>query len=370
MERLENIVIHRIWTTRFGRARLAARAIDYASFYSGAFGGLLRLARRGDVIIAMTDPPLLSVSTLPTAAIRGAVQINWLQDLFPEVAISLGVIRAGIVSGLLVRLRNWSLRHAVRNVAIGERMAARLSSQRMPAGRVNVIHNWADGMAISPLDPAENTLRAEWNLAEQFVVGYSGNLGRAHDFATILAAAERLRDVEHIRFLIIGAGHQLESVRAEVLRRDLPNVILKPFQPACRLREALTAPDLHLVSLLPDLEGLIVPSKFYGVAAAGRPSLFLGSRSGEISELIRAGACGAVVAIGNVEELVEQIEGLARSPARRATLARNARVLFTQRFDRPIALAKWSTVIAEVAAAMPQPRSSGGWNTRRREVAR
>jgi len=279
-ESCRQVLVHRLWTTRFGRGRLVGRAIDYLSFYLSISGSLLRLARRGDVIVATTDPPLVSVLVWLATAITGATQVNWLQDVFPEVARVLGVIPPGSGHWLLVRLRNASLRNAAINVAVGNRMAAYLQRQGVPADRLTVIHNWADGAAIRPLSRPFNPLRVEWCLMDKFVVGYSGNLGRAHEFMTILRAAEALRNQSEIRFLFIGGGHHLALIEAETRRRGLTNVVIRPFQPAWRLKQSLAVPDVHLVSLQAALEGLVVPSKFYGIAAAGRPTIFVGDPSG------------------------------------------------------------------------------------------
>jgi len=124
--------------------------------------------------------------------------------------------------------------------------------------------------------PVANSLREEWNLGQKFVVGYSGNFGRAHDFATVLDAAAMLRDLRDVHFLFVGNGAQLPWVQARVAALGLTDVSFRPYQPLDRLALSLSVPDLHLVSLKPELEGLIVPSKFYSVLAAGRPVLFVG----------------------------------------------------------------------------------------------
>src|SRR5690606_3131947 len=108
---------------------------------------------------------------------------------------------------------------------------------------------------------------------DAFVVGYSGNFGRAHEFATLLDAAEELLRAPDIRFLMIGEGQQRGFVEAEARRRGLTNILFKPFQPSEMLSESLGVSDVHIVSLLPSLEHCIVPSKFYGVLAAGRPTI-------------------------------------------------------------------------------------------------
>jgi glycosyltransferase involved in cell wall biosynthesis len=224
-------------------------------------------------------------------------------------------------------------------------MANYLSSLGIPQTQITVIPNWADGQAIQPLAAEQNPLRSEWQLQDKFVVGYSGNLGRAHEFTTILEAATQLINEPQIVFLLIGSGPQKLWLEAEVNKRHLTNVLFKPYQPRERLGESLTVPDVHLISLRPSLEGLIVPSKFYGIAAAGRPVLYLGDKDGEIPRLLHLHQCGRTLAEGDSQGLVEVIKRLAENPEDRLRLGRNARALFEQRFEKTLALQKWRKVL-------------------------
>jgi glycosyltransferase involved in cell wall biosynthesis len=345
IDRERGVVIHRLWTTRLGRRSLPGRALDYFTFFASVFLWLIRNAQRGDTIIALTDPPLLSVLSTLAARIKRCRHINWLQDLFPEVAHALGVIPQGPWYRLVLHLRNLSLQHAAMNVAIGERMARHLEQQRVRHDRIAVIHNWTDGSEILPRMPHDNSLRAEWGLADKFIVGYSGNLGRAHDYKTILEAAELLRHDDLVRFLFIGGGHLFEALEEERRRRSLANIILKPYQPQSRLNESLTLPDLHLISLLPSLEGLIVPSKFYGIAAAGRPTIFIGDPAGEIPGILRKADCGVAVAIGDHMSLMRQIKRLQRDAEMCHSWGENARNLLQRHFDRSHAIAQWTRLL-------------------------
>ncbi len=194
-EMMRNVRIFRVWSSRFGRGHLLGRAMDYASFYLTAAWRLIVLVKKGDVIIAKTDPPLAGVFAALVARIKGAKLINWIQDMFPEVAQALGVrITKGGVGAVMRGLRNYSLGVASANVVIGERMAMRLEKEGVSAHSIRVIHNWADGESIYPVSAEENPLCVEWGLQRKFIVGYSGNMGRAHEFETILGAAERFRE--------------------------------------------------------------------------------------------------------------------------------------------------------------------------------
>jgi colanic acid biosynthesis glycosyl transferase WcaI len=348
-ETVRGVEVHRVRTPRFGRGHLAGRLLDYLGFYAAASVRLRLLAGPGDIVVAKTDPPLISIPAAWVARRRRAILVNWLQDLFPEVATALGVRGLGGAAGrLLQHARNWSLRQAVLNVAIGELMRERLLAQGVPAERVTVIPNWADGQAITPVRHDDNPLRARWGLEGKFVVGYSGNLGRAHEFETILGAAERLKDDPRIVFLFIGGGAQAESVHSAAATRGLTNVMFQPYQPREMLRYSLGAADVHLVVLRPELEGLIVPSKTYGCLAAGRPILYIGDRNGEIGRLVDRERLGSCCPLGDGDALADAISELASTGAAGAGIA--ARAAFEQDFAMPANCGRFDLVFRRLAA--------------------
>src|SRR5262249_31980110 len=157
---------HRVWTSERGRSHLLGRSLDYGTFYLAAAWRLWRIARTTDVIVAKTDPPLLSVIGAVIALLRRAGLVNWLQDLFPEVASALNVGgRIGTVAFRVARpIRNWSLRSATINVVVSARMARRLEREGIPRERIRIIPNWADGALIWPIAAAQNALRKSWSL--------------------------------------------------------------------------------------------------------------------------------------------------------------------------------------------------------------
>lgn len=310
-ESVNGVHIHRIATSRFGRQNLFGRAIDYLSFYVSAAKKLFQITKTGDILVAKTDPPLISVVAGLIAKLKGAHLINWLQDLFPEVAAELGIkLARGVPYRLLKALRNRTLRQAKINIAIGELMAQRLRNEGIPDKQITVIHNWADETQLRPIPHDQNPLRSDWGLQDKFVIGYSGNLGRGHDFSTILNAAEALKKRDDIVFLFIGGGAQLPIVQEECQAKGLKNVMFKPYQPREKLSESLSVADVHLISLKPELEGLIVPSKFYGILAVGRPIIFIGARDGELAQIIEKHQCGRNSAQFAVDELVDAISNM------------------------------------------------------------
>jgi glycosyltransferase involved in cell wall biosynthesis len=356
-EIIRDVEVHRVWTSRRGRAGLLGRCLDYGSFYLAAGWCLWRIARATDIIVAKTDPPLVSVMAALIARLKGARLVNWLQDMFPEVAETLEVGGApGRTAFRLMRLlRDWSLRSAHTNVVVGAKMADHLEAEAIPREQIRIIPNWADGTLIAPISAGQNELRRSWALNDRFVVGYAGNFGRAHDAATTIEAMTLLHDrasdsplddvARRITFVIVGGGAQLARLEAEASQRGLTKLQIRPYQPRERLAETLGVADVHLVSLNPKLEGLIVPSKFYGIAAAGRPTIFIGAADGEIARLIDESGCGFTVAPGDGKGLADRILRLASDPELCARLGARARAAFEARWDESIALQQWEEVL-------------------------
>lgn len=378
-EVINNVHVHRIWTSRFGRQNLPLRCVDYATFYLSAFVCCVTKAHAGDVLVTMTDPPLISVVNWIAARVKRVKLVNWIQDLFPEVALGAGMTQFKFLFPPVRLFRNLSLRGAAVNVAIGEKMAQLIRVESLGRSNVAVIHNWADGASIRPLPGSDNPLRRAWGLENKFVVTYSGNIGRVHEFKTIIGAIDALRDVKDVCFLIIGEGAQKrrfvemlelknkQSVRVipELKGEVLANVVFMPYQPRELLGQSLTVGDVHLVSLLPSMEGLVVPSKFYGIAAAGRPTLFVGDIDGEIARILRGEVCeggvnnesvdsrvdhrcGISVGVGDVKGLMDAILKLKDDPALTAKMGENARKVFDRRFSKDVALRAWEKLLREV----------------------
>jgi glycosyltransferase involved in cell wall biosynthesis len=348
------VFIHRVSTTKFGRSGLPGRALDYLSFYCSAYNLMRNLIEPGDTVVAMTDPPLCSILGMQAARKKGAHLVNWLQDIYPEIAVELGVpLFKGPVAFGVSYWRDRSLKSAAVNVVVGQGMAERLAQRGVMPDRIKVIHNWTDDTEIVPIPHKQNQLRKLWGLEEKFVVGYSGNLGRAHDFDTILAASERLRDDPRIIFLFIGSGHSLDKLANLVESRGLATSFrFVPYQERAVLKYSLGVPDLHWLSLKPELEGLIVPSKFYGIAAAGRPTIAITATDGEIANLVRDHHCGRVIEPGDGEKLAATILELSRNPEQLATMGRNIRAMLDAQFTRRAAFKRWSAVLDEVGITL------------------
>lgn len=282
------------------------------------------LLRRTDFVVTMTDPPMLAVAGLALKFFKRNRVVHWAQDLYPEVAGELGILPRGNAATRLLRaLSTAALQDCDAVVAIGRCMASRIAARGISYARVAIIPNWAP--PVHPLDRTDNPFRRAQCLKGEFVVVYSGNMGLAHDFDTVLETAESLRS-QQVVFLFIGEGPRRLEVEAAARLRGIDNIRFLPLQPEEKLSESLSAADAHLVTMRPNLCGLVVPSKVYGVLAAGRPCLFVGPAGSEAAQLLHDTDSGVVIEPGHSAQLASAILDWAGDPSRHAAACRKARI--------------------------------------------
>jgi glycosyltransferase involved in cell wall biosynthesis len=331
-EVVDGVDVRRVRTTALSRNRRWGRIVNYVSFIVSATS-VVMTTRKPDVVVCLTTPPLLASILQLIASIRGIRMVYWVMDVHPELAFRLGQLSpTSFVGRLLEAAARIPLARADAVVVLGEDMARHL--KRHANGNLRVIRNWADGTRIRPAPKAGNTLRDEWGWNGRFIVAYSGNMGLVHEFDTILEAAARLQSDDRYLFCFIGDGVRRDDVETEAERLGLRNVEFRAYVPAAHHPEALTAPDLHVVSLRSDLAGLSVPSKTYSILAAGKPIAFVGPGDSDVAAVVKRGRCGFHVANGDVDGLVDAIRDYGGSAERLAAHQAAARRAFEESFTR------------------------------------
>lgn len=337
------VQIVRTWGTRLPKARLAARLLNLGSYYALAALGALRLPRP-DVVIAETDPPLLgALATVLKARWRCAF-VYYCQDIYPDVAEATGALRNRALLTLLARANARAYRHADRIVVLGDDMRRRLLGKGVPADKIVVLANWVDCDAVRPL--TTNSFRTQFS--DAFVVMYSGNLGLSQQLETILAAARQLRGDARVRFVFIGEGARRVWLEERARRDELGNVLFFPYQPKEQLAQSLGAADLHLIPLQAGLAGCLVPSKVYGILAAGRPFVAMMDADAEVATLAQAQRVGFVSPPGDAEGLVRVIHHALAQPSELEAMGARARELAEREFHRPILTRRFAALLEEL----------------------
>lgn len=190
-------------------------------------------------------------------------------------------------------------------------------------------------------------MREKWGLAGRFIVAYSGNLGRVHELEPILEVAAATRSVPEMVFVFIGDGAQRPSLEAQVRARGLANVRFLPHQPRSDLAASLGAADVHLVTLRSGCEALVFPSKLYGIAAAGRPVLFIGPRGCELAHQVEAHAMGRAFDRNEVADIAATLRRWLHEPDLLAACARGAVAFAAANGGLSRATADWRALLTE-----------------------
>lgn len=337
---LRHIIVDRL---PHGPTGMVAKLASWPTFAWRAWRVLLDELTADDLVVVCSDPPLFYPLAISAARRRGARVIHWSQDVYPDV-----VERHRPFPGLkllLAPLRAWrnaAVRRADRVVTISAGMQRLMQAA---GARTELIPNWARDDRIAARAPGDSQLRREHFSDGDFIVAYSGNLGRVHEFDTLLAAAQLLRGEAQIKFLVVGTGPRRAGLQSAVEASGLNSFRFLPLQPEAQLADTLAAGDVHFVSLRPEFEGLVLPSKFYSVAAVGRPVVFCGDANGEMAALASQHRCGGAVAMGDGKALADAIRQLAADPGACAALGRNARTMIDQHYSRAAALSEWRQLI-------------------------
>jgi glycosyltransferase involved in cell wall biosynthesis len=270
------------------------------------------------------------------------------EDIFPEVAALLEDFHNELVNRTLDRVNRYLLRDADAVVALGDRMRRRLVEEKgAEPSRVSIIHNWADCDAIVP-GPKDNAFAREHGLHDRFVLMHSGNVGMSQNLDVLVAAAARLTSKDRLVVAIVGDGARRETLAREVASRGLTNVQFFPYTAKDRLHESFAAADAFLVALKPGIEGYIVPSKVYGILAAGRPYIAALDPSAEPAAIVREYGCGLLAAPGDPDALAAAIAAMYDDPSATRLMGQRARAAALQ-FDRRAAVARYYDLFQRIA---------------------
>lgn len=345
---VDGIRILRVGRSVFGKSTIAGRAFDSVAFYAASLMKAMLMPRQ-DVVICLTTPPFISLVGLVLKWTRGTRLVLWTMDLYPEVPAAAGVLKSGsFAHRFFQRLDAFCLRRADRVVVLGRCMRDRVLAKGIEASRVEMINVWADPTEVHDVPREQNAYRREWNIGDRFVLEYSGNLGIGHDEATMLDAMRRTRDDDRLRWVIVGGGTKKAGLDAAVARERIANAVIRPYQPRTRLADLISLGDVHLVTVAEGFEGLMVPSKFYGVLAAARPTIYIGPETSEVAQVIKGERCGMVVRQGDGEGLARAVRELAANPQAAREMGERGRDVLVRLYGTEMACARWQAMLHRI----------------------
>ncbi len=344
----------RLRSLRFVRGTLG-RIFSYLSFYLLAAWHSLLLPRP-DVVLTLTTPPLLSLLGTLLKKLRGTTHVLWEMDVYPDVAVALGYFKAdGIIDRTVGALADYSRKKSDRIIALAGCMRSLLVRRGIPAEKISVVHNWADASAILPLPlPGK---------AGDLTVLYSGNLGLAHDVETVRDSIASLQDDPGIRFIFSGGGAHRQDLERWTQEHRYTSVSFRAHVDRESLSASLSSGDVGLVTQRQACCGAVVPSKVYGLLAAGRPYIFVGPAEAAPAVILDTFACGWHIAPGDSESLSKLLLHLKVHRDEIAIASANARRAAVDHFDLPKGVAQILYILNESGGARTSPRSTPSLST-------
>ncbi len=349
-ERVKGVELIRVHSTAFDRSGLFRRAVNYFTYLGRALRRGLRATPRPDLVLCMTDPPMVGDIGLLVARRFRVPLVVVSQDVFPEIAVELKRLRNPLLVGALGLLTRFYLRRADAVVAIGETMRDRLEQKGVPPKRVRVIPNWVDTEAIRP-QPRDNPWARSNGLDGRFVVMHSGNIGHAQDLETLIRASTSLGDLERLSVVLIGFGaRHAHHVRltAEI---GAEHVSFLDYQPRDLLPQSLSSADVHFVGLGRGLSGYVVPSRVYGILAAARPIIVAADEESETARLVRRIECGVAIPPGRPDLLADEIRRAAAGEYDLEAMGRRGREWVEAEGGREHAVERYRRLLDELLAS-------------------
>jgi colanic acid biosynthesis glycosyl transferase WcaI len=334
------VKIVRVGSTDYPRFQMKRRVLNYLSYVAMAIPRALFLPC--DVVLAMTDPPFEGIVGAIVAMLKGKPYVYNIRDMYPDMAVGGAIVRPGLLARIWERLHRWALRRATRVIVLGEDMRARIIAKGVDAVHVEIVR---DGTDIPPFDAAEplldgeivGTIRGDF----RFVLLHAGNLGFYGAWETLITAVREL-GADGVGLVFVGEGAQRAHI--EALAREAENVRFLPFFPANKIPSVLAAADAHVITVKRGLEGVVVPSKLYGILAAGKPILAVAPEETDAASLGAKFGFAVSADPDRPAEVVAAIRSLVGDEAKVQNMARAARAVAPD-YDRVKELQKFVKII-------------------------
>lgn len=338
--------IIRTGSTDFPRREMKKRMLNYLSYVALAVPRALFV--RCDVVLAMTDPPFQGIVGAFVAMLKRKPYVYNIRDMYPDMAVGGSIVEPGMLARVWERLHRWALRRATRVIVLGDDMRARIIAKGVDASRVVVVRDGAEtlppNVALPTPDPeVVRAIRGNFS----FVLLHAGNLGFYGAWSTLLMAARKLAS-DGVGLVFVGDGAQRAQIEATAAGGE--NIRFLDFFPAGKIPSVLAAADAHVITVKRGLEGVVVPSKMYGILAAGKPIVAVAP---EETDAVSLGVRGGFAVSSDPDkpaELVSTVRALVGDPQRLKTMGEAARAAAPD-YDRVKELQKFVEVFDHLTAA-------------------
>jgi glycosyltransferase involved in cell wall biosynthesis len=338
--------IVRTGSTDFPRFDMKKRVLNYLTYVALAVPRTLLVPC--DAVLAMTDPPFCGIVGALVAMLKGKPYVYNIRDMYPDMAVGGSIVEPGLLTRIWERLHRWALRRAKRVIVLGDDMRARIIAKGVEPSRIVIVR---DGAEILPTDtplpsPDPEVVRAiRGNFS--FVLLHAGNLGFYGAWDTLLTAARKLAS-DGVGLVFVGDGAQRAEIEAAA--KSAVNIWFLDFFPAGKIPSVLAAADAHVITVKRGLEGVIVPSKMYGILAAGKPIVAVAPEETEVVRLGRRDGFAVCANPDKPEDLISAVRALVGDAQKLKNMGEAARAAAFD-YDRVKELQKFAEVFDHLAAA-------------------
>jgi glycosyltransferase involved in cell wall biosynthesis len=316
-EERNNVEIFRCWGTRFDKNNIAGRIVNFFTQSLGIFLKTLSLANSQDIIFVVTNPPLLPFCALLVKWLKGCRVFLLIHDVYPEVLIATEIFKPSSLLVAITRRTNKILyNNCDRIITLGRDMSAIAQNKldRRNYERIVCIPNWADTDIIYPIVKQDNPLINKLQLESKFIVLQLGNIGRTHGIEYLVEAAKKLQENSKIKFIVVGSGAKKQWLQEEIERNKLESMEVFPTCDRSELNQYLNLGDIAVISFIPGMAGVSVPSRMYNQMAAGKAIIAIADDRSELALVVEEEQIGWVVRPNDIEQLVNVIQTAVDNP--------------------------------------------------------
>jgi colanic acid biosynthesis glycosyl transferase WcaI len=346
------VTVECVGSTAYPRHIMKRRVANYLSYLALAVPRAVAI--QPDVVLAMTDPPIAGLAGALVATLIGRPFVYNIRDMYPDMAVGGDIVRQGAFIRFWERLHRWALRKAARVIVLGDDMRDRIIAKGIAPERVVIARDGATfpKQLPSATDPIVQEIRSGF----PFVALHAGNLGFYGAWDTLLKAADLLRASEprdkNSGLVFIGDGASKARLEAAAASSGAgaTNVKFLPFRPFEQVQHVMVAGDVHIVTIKRGLEGVVVPSKLYGILAAGRPVLVVASADSDAARIITENACGLVADPDDAQAVANAISELRSDPTRLSQMGERAKAA-AAKYARVDELNRFSDIMEDAVRA-------------------
>ena len=341
-----SFTVVRVGSTAYSRMKMKLRILNYLTY--AKLASHLALFIPCDVILAMTDPPFNGISAAIIGMLKSKPVVYDIQDLYPDMAIAASIVTPGVIPRIWEYLHRWALRRAARILVLGDDMRARIIAKGVDPSKIFIVRNSVDVQSAGTPSPLLNSeviraIRANF----RFVLLHAGNLGFYGAWDTLIAAVRQLQN-DNVALVFVGDG--AERSRLESLAAGATNIRFLPFFPPADIPYVLAAPDAHIVTIKPGLQGVVAPSKMFGILAAGKPIVAVAPEETDVATLGARRGFAICANPTNPDALASAIRQLASDPARLTAMGQSASLAAT-RYSRAAEMQKLASIISTIPPA-------------------